>query len=65
MFETTQPSPDQSQNDWSNQELGNSQPEFASIVEFSEWIDEQLSILESKHQEFFTVKSLRSFLNRG
>ena len=65
MFKTGQPSPEKSKREQLIEELGKTEPIFESIVEFSHWVDEQLTKLEADNQQFFTSKSMRSFFKRG
>jgi len=64
MFKTSQPNPERSHKDRVN-ELGKTEPQFETLVDFSNWIDLQLSKLESKHQQFSTADSIRLFFKRN
>lgn len=65
MFKTSQPNPEKSKSERILAELGETVPIFESRAKFSQWIDEQLLILESNHQQFFTSKSQRSYFDRN
>jgi len=63
MFKTSQPNSDRPRDKQTN---GNStEPQFKTLDEFSAWLDEQLLIVESKHDGFQTCESVRKFFNRG
>jgi hypothetical protein len=65
MFKTSQPTPERSKNDriaFEPESTGNS---FETLIEFSNWLDEQLLKLESGHEGFTTSQSIRSFFKRN
>ena len=64
MFKTSQPNPDGPNRD-RNVENRESEPQFETLVDFSNWLDDQLAELESQHEEFRTSKSMRYFFKRG
>jgi len=64
MFKTSQPNSDRPR----DERTANGNPtesEFKTLEEFSAWIDEQLLIVESKHDGFQTCTSVRQFFNRS
>ena len=65
MFKTSQPGPEErSKKDRIVRESEESENTFDTLVEFSQWLDEQLLKLESGHEGFTTSNSIRSFLKR-
>ncbi len=64
MYKTSQPNPEKSQNDRGIVDFSKAEPQFETIVDFSEWIEEQLSKLELRHQRFSTSDSVRLFFKR-
>jgi len=64
MFKTSQPNPDLS-NDGRPPQGNPTGPQFKTLDEFSAWLDEQLLIIESKHDGFQTSQSVRKFFSRG
>ena len=64
MFKTSQPNSGQNRRDV-NQTNDQANNQFKTLEEFSAWIDEQLLIVESKHDGFLTSQSVREFFNRG
>lgn len=64
MFKTSQPNSDLPNDDQTAK--GNpTEPQFKTLEEFSAWLDEQLLIVESKHDGFQTSQSVRKFFSRG
>ncbi len=64
MFKTSQPNPEGSKKD-SVEKKRNPEAEFETLVDFSNWLDEQLFELESNHEQFFTSVSVRNFFKRN
>jgi len=69
MFKTSQPNSDRPSDDRTAGQNRNSDnqtdPQFKTLDEFSDWIDAQLLIVESKHDGFQTSESVRKFFSRG
>ncbi len=65
MFKATQPNPDRSNPIRIGIDQGKANPEFKTLNEFSVWLDGQLLVLESSHDNFVTSKSVRKFLKRS
>ena len=64
MFKTSQPNSDHPSDD-QTLKAKQTDPQFKNLEEFSDWIDAQLQIIESKHDGFQTSESVRKFFSRG